>query len=73
MVKGKWIVVGGTGRNIGKTTLVEILINYLSVKHDVIGIKISNMKPENMKYHGNHDLLPDNYLISEENNKNCNG
>jgi len=72
IVKGKWIVVGGTGRNIGKTTLVEILINYLSVKHDVIGIKISNMKPENMKYHGNHDFIPDNYLISEENNKNGN-
>lgn len=69
IIEGKWLVVGGTGRNIGKTTLVEILINYLSSKYDVIGIKISNMKPDNMKYHGNHGFLPVNYLISEEKNK----
>lgn len=62
-----WILVGGTGRNIGKTTLVEMLINHLSNFGQVAGIKISNIKPDGMKFHGKHEVKSDeNFYIWEE-------
>ncbi|MBE0651618.1 MAG: hypothetical protein IH595_12370 [Bacteroidales bacterium] len=50
-----WVIVGGTGRNIGKTTFSEILIKKLSRYSPVTGIKISNIKPEGLEFHGTHD------------------
>lgn len=64
-----WVLVGGTGRNIGKTTLAELLIDHLSNFGPVIGIKISNIKPDGMKFHGTHQVKSDeNFYISEETN-----
>jgi len=62
-----WVLVGGTGRNIGKTTLSELLINHLSNFGPVVGIKISNIKPEGLKFHGTHKAKSDaNFFIWEE-------
>lgn len=62
-----WVLVGGSGRNIGKTTLAEMLINHLSNFGPVAGIKISNIKPDGMKFHGTHEVKSDeNFIIWEE-------
>lgn len=62
-----WILVGGTGRNLGKTTLTEMLINHLSNFGPVAGIKISNIKPDGMEFHGIHEVKSDeNFYIWEE-------
>lgn len=62
-----WVLVGGTGRNIGKTTLAEKLIAKLSQLGPVTGIKISNIKPEGLEFHGSHESKSDaNFFIGEE-------
>lgn len=49
------IIVGGTGRNIGKTTLAEKLIEKFSEKIPVTAVKMANIKPETIPFHG-HDV-----------------
>jgi tRNA(Leu) C34 or U34 (ribose-2'-O)-methylase TrmL len=62
-----WVLVGGTGRNIGKTTLMEMLIANLSRFGSVTGIKISNIKPEGLEFHGKHETKSDaGFFIWEE-------
>ncbi len=50
-----WIIVGGTGRNIGKTTLVGKLVGKFGSLVPLTAVKISNIKPENRSFHG-HDV-----------------
>ncbi|GMT45115.1 MAG: hypothetical protein IEMM0006_0947 [bacterium] len=50
-----WIIIGGTGRNTGKTTLAEKLIEKFGSQVPVTAVKISNIKPENSSFHG-HDV-----------------
>ncbi len=57
-----WILIGGTGRNIGKTTLAETLIRKLSCFGPVTGIKISNIRPEGLQFHGMHDIESNEYF-----------
>jgi len=67
------IIVGGTGRNIGKTTLAETLIKKLNRFGPVVGIKISNIKPEGLEFHGNHDVQSnEDFSIWEETSTNGN-
>ena len=67
------IIVGGTGRNIGKTTLAETLIKKLNRFGPVVGIKISNIKPEGLEFHGDHDVQShENFSIWEETSTNGN-
>lgn len=67
----KWdnlLIIAGTGRNVGKTTLACKIIEKTSGKKDVIGIKISphqHTPNKNMKL----IISNDNYLIFEEKNK----
>ncbi|MBN2616661.1 MAG: hypothetical protein JXR71_13290 [Bacteroidales bacterium] len=62
-----WLLVGGTGRNIGKTTAAEQFINKLSQEVPVVGIKISKELPDEFPYHGEHPLLLNkHFLIMEE-------
>jgi molybdopterin-guanine dinucleotide biosynthesis protein len=35
-------LIGGTGRNVGKTTLVCDIISHFSQKQDIVGLKITN-------------------------------
>ncbi len=62
-----WIIVGGTGRNIGKTTLVEKLVGKFGLQASVTALKISNIKPENSRFHG-HDveLFSEKILLQKE-------
>ncbi len=49
------IIIGGTGRNIGKTTLAEKLIARFSGEVPVTALKIANIKPGDETFHG-HDI-----------------
>jgi len=60
-------LIGGSGRNVGKTTFACLLIETLSKKNDVIGLKISNIKPDDSALHGFHENeLQSNFEIFEE-------
>ena len=50
-----WIIVGGTGRNTGKTTLVEKIIKKFCQQVPVTAVKIANIKPGSEHLHG-HDV-----------------
>ena len=66
----KMIIIGGTGRNIGKTHLAEMAIEKLSRQSEVIAVKISNVNPGNKDLHGTHEfVVEDNFLIYEENDR----
>ena len=64
------ILIGGTGRNIGKTHLAEMAVEKLSKLAEVIAVKISNVNPGNKDLHGTHEfVVEDNFLIYEENDR----
>jgi len=61
------LLIGGTGRKIGKTTLASMLIEKFAKTNEIIGIKISNMKPGDEVFHGFHEhSLHENYSILKE-------
>ena len=61
------ILIGGSGRNVGKTSFACLLIEELSKKGKVIAIKISNIKPDDNSFHGFHEKsLEGNFEIFEE-------
>ncbi len=61
------IIIGGTGRNIGKTTLAEKLIARFSGEVPVTALKIANIKPGDETFHG-HDvrIFQDKIRIEKE-------
>ncbi len=62
-----FIVVGGTGRNVGKTTLVEQLIKKFKDQYTVITVKTSMLLPGEDYLHGQHTLAgPGSFFIREE-------
>jgi len=66
----KLFLIGGSGRNVGKTTFACMLIEQLSKKNDVIGLKVSNIKPDDSALHGFHEnKLQDDFEIFEEKGK----
>jgi hypothetical protein len=66
-----WIIIGGTDRNTGKTTLAEKLIEKFGSKVPVTAVKIANIKPGNERFHG-HDVksFRDKILIKKETRSN---
>lgn len=61
------LLVAGTGRNIGKTTLACNLIAHFSKTKEIIGLKITSMYPDELAFHGNKETeLNDDFEISEE-------
>ncbi len=48
------ILVGGNSRNSGKTTIACNIISKLSINQDVIGLKITGIRPGEKDFHGNH-------------------
>src|SRR6056297_165204 len=49
------LIVGGTGRNVGKTEFVCRLIEKISRTEVVYALKVSAIFPDEEIYHGNHD------------------
>lgn len=67
------LIVGGTGRNIGKSTFAELLIKKFSAKNEIIALKTSMLLPGEEYLHGNHKTAnPDEYFIIEEKAKDTN-
>lgn len=63
------LVVGGTGRNVGKTEFVCRLIDTFS-QCSVIGLKISAVYPDEMQYHGSkQDNVAEQMKLFEETNR----
>ena len=50
------ILIGGNSRNCGKTTLACNIIGKLAKSHEVIGLKVTAMRPGEDHLHGNHDI-----------------
>ncbi len=48
------VMIGGNMRNAGKTTLACNIISRFSKTHEVIGIKVTSIQPDDKKFHGNH-------------------
>ena len=62
------LMIGGNTRNSGKTTMACDLISKLSVYQEVIGLKVTAIRPGEIELHGNHksqDLMPE-FSIFEE-------
>jgi hypothetical protein len=60
-------MIGGNSRNAGKTTLACKIISKLSQSHEVIGLKVTSIRPGEENLHGDHseDELAD-FEIHEE-------
>jgi hypothetical protein len=63
------IIIGGTGRNIGKTTLMEKIIKRFAREVPVTALKIANIKPGEEAFHG-HDVsgFSEKILLQKESN-----
>jgi molybdopterin-guanine dinucleotide biosynthesis protein len=66
-IDNNMIIVAGTGRNIGKTTLVEMMIRELSKKYRITALKTSMLMPGEEYLHGRHRLAkPEEFFLKEE-------
>ncbi len=65
------LIVGGTKRNIGKTTLIERIIKKFSPEYEIIAFKIKTIYPNDDLFHGKDNsalLKTENFRITEEAN-----
>lgn len=61
------LIIGGSGRNVGKTTLALEIIKRNSRKHLIFGLKVSTQKKGDEKFHGSHShVAVDTYRINIE-------
>lgn len=72
IVNNRLVIVGGTGRNVGKTEFICRLIKKTSTEHPVYAIKVSAIFPDEELFHGNHLIDEENLNIVEEKNKSTN-
>lgn len=63
------VMIGGNSRNSGKTTMACCVIKKLSIDHEVIGLKVTSVRPGEEELHGNHNAdFSGNFTIFEEKN-----
>jgi hypothetical protein len=61
------VMIGGNSRNTGKTSMVCSIISQLSATHEVIGLKVTSIRPSENDLHGNHnEEFSSCYRIFEE-------
>ncbi len=71
MLKNKnLLIVGGTGRDVGKTEFVCRLIKEISTQLPVYSIKVSSIFPGEELYHGTHSADESKLHLFEETNRN---
>ncbi len=68
-VNNRLIIVGGTGRNVGKTEFICRIIKKISSEHPVYAIKVSAIFPGEELFHGTHSVDEENLQLVEEKNK----
>lgn len=67
LINKNLLIIGGTGRNVGKTTLAMEIIKKTSLRWPVIGLKVSTHKKGEEEFHGNHvEPVVDTYRINIE-------
>lgn len=67
MLENKYLIlVGGTGRNVGKTEFVCQLISTIAKDYDVYGLKVSSIFPDEAIYHGTHEGKMEDLRLFEE-------
>ena len=61
------LIIAGSGRKTGKTTLALEIINKFSSRFEIIGLKVCTKRDGEDKYHGLHDnIYPNTYSIYKE-------
>jgi len=61
------LIIGGSSRNIGKTTLALNLVHKYSGSENITGLKVTSIRPGEESFHGTHGDWPViNYRILEE-------
>ena len=61
------LLIGGTGKNIGKTEFSERLIRENSKKYNIIALKVTSIYPPEKEFHKPHiDLPKEGFKIVEE-------
>lgn len=65
------LVVGGTGRNVGKTELICRLIAQCTSRRekDIVALKVSAVYPDELVFHGSHDHDEPPFQLFEETNR----
>lgn len=63
------LIVGGTGRDVGKTEFVCRLITRVSAERPVYAIKVSSIFPGEELYHGTHSGDDSSLYLLEETNR----
>jgi hypothetical protein len=54
IVNNRLLIVGGAGRNVGKTEFVCRLIEKFARQQEIYGLKVSSIFPDEELYHGTH-------------------
>jgi hypothetical protein len=63
------LMIGGSGRNVGKTTLICAVIRKFAPSAPIIGLKVTSIRPGEEDFHGHHDQpLTTTFSIFEETN-----
>jgi len=61
------LMIGGTSRNVGKTTLISNIIKHFAKSHQIIGLKVKTLYADDRFYHGNENFtLSDDFRLIEE-------
>jgi hypothetical protein len=60
------LIVAGGGRNVGKTEFVCRLIEQCSIRHEIYGLKVSAMHPDEALFHGDHSTQKFSTRLYEE-------
>lgn len=61
------LLIAGSGRNIGKTTLAESIVKKYSAQYNIIGLKVSSVYADEGQLHGKkHIHIEDGFVIREE-------
>lgn len=61
------LIIGGSSRNVGKTTLALSLVKKYAGSEKITGLKVTSIRPNEEIFHGSHDNLPvKKYQVIEE-------
>ncbi len=60
------LIVGGTGRNVGKTEFICRLIAKIAVEQQIYALKVSAIYPDEEIFHGNHSPAEPAQFLFEE-------
>ena len=64
------LLIGGTGRNVGKTEFTCRMIARFAAEHNIHALKVSTMYPDEHIYHGRHEHDAADFFLYEEHRRN---